>query len=110
MTKNLLNKSDIMKNIFCICVLFFCFACKNEEKQTVELSCGQCQFGLTSQKGCDLAIRIDGQSYFVDGADIDDFGDAHDKDSGFCEVIRKAEDIGDIVDNRFQVASVKLTE
>ena len=35
----------------------------------------QCQFELTSQKGCDLAVRIDNKAYFVDGAHIDDFGD-----------------------------------
>lgn len=74
----------------------------------VELSCGQCNFNLTSQKGCDLAVRMDGKAYFVDGAHIDDFGDAHDENTGFCEVIRKAEITGDTVNGRFKVNSVKL--
>jgi hypothetical protein len=99
-----------MKNILLVCVLSLCVACAKSktEKQIVELSCGQCQFHLTSQEGCDLAVRINDESYFVDGADIDDFGDAHDKDTGFCEAIRKAEVTGEIIDNRFKVSSVKL--
>ncbi|MEO6348958.1 MAG: DUF6370 family protein [Aquaticitalea sp.] len=99
-----------MKKLLIICALFTCFSCKNEKKQIVELSCGQCQLGLTSQDGCDLAVRIDGKSYFVDGADIDDFGDAHDKDTGFCEAVRKAEVTGQIVGDRFEATSVKLMD
>ena len=101
-----------MKRIIIILALFLGFACQNKktQKQTVELSCGQCQFGLTSQKGCDLAVRIDGNSYFVDGADIDEFGDAHDENTGFCEVIRRAEIDGKLEGNRFKVSSVKLLD
>lgn len=99
-----------MKKIITICILFLSFACKTEEKQTVEMSCGQCQFGLTSQDGCDLAVRLDGKSYFVDGADIDDFGDAHDEETGFCEAVRKAEVTGKLEGNRFTVTSVKLLD
>ena len=33
---------------------------------TVEASCGQCNFGL-KDKGCSLAVRMDGKAYFVDG-------------------------------------------
>lgn len=99
-----------MKKIAFILVLVLSLACANTEKQTVELSCGQCQFGLTSQDGCDLAVRFDDKAYFVDGADIDDFGDAHDKDTGFCEVIRTAEVSGAVVDNRFEVQTIELKE
>lgn len=97
-----------MKNLIFICVLFLSFSCKTEEKQTVELSCGQCQFGLTSKDGCDLAVRINDNAYFVDGADIDDFGDAHDENTGFCEVVRKAEVTGRLIEDRYKVSSVKL--
>lgn len=99
-----------MKNIIFASLLMLITSCEQSKtnKQIVELSCGQCQFGLTTQKGCDLAVRIDGKAYFVDGADIDDFGDAHDKDSGFCEVVRKAEVKGEILDNRFKVNAVKM--
>jgi hypothetical protein len=89
-----------MKKIAFILVLVFSIACTNPKTQTVELSCGQCQFGLTTQDGCDLAVRIGDKAYFVDGADIDDFGDAHDKDSGFCEVI----------DNRFNLNTIILKD
>lgn len=101
-----------MKRIIIVFVFFVAVSCAkhNEKKQIVELSCGQCQFDMASQKGCDLAVRINDKAYFVDGADIDDFGDAHDKDSGFCEVIRKAEVTGEIIDNRFKASSVKLLD
>lgn len=72
----------------------------------VEASCGQCQFGM-SGKGCSLAVRVDGKSYFVDGADIDSFGDAH-SDDGFCEAIRTAEVQGEIINNRFKATYFKL--
>ncbi|MFD0990246.1 DUF6370 family protein [Mariniflexile jejuense] len=101
-----------MKKLILVSILVLTFSCAKEKanKQIVELSCGQCQFNLTSQKGCDLAVRIEGESYFVDGAHIDDFGDAHDEGTGFCEVIRKAEVEGEVVDNRFKISSVKLLD
>jgi predicted acyltransferase (DUF342 family) len=74
--------------------------------EIAEVSCGQCQFGMEA-KGCDLAIRIKGKSYFVDGTKIDDHGDAHAK-HGFCSTIRKAEVIGEIKDNRFVVSYFNL--
>jgi len=74
--------------------------------QFVEAACGQCQFKMEG-KSCDLAVRINGKSYFVDGTKIDDHGDAHAK-NGFCEKVRKAEVQGSIVKNRFIVTSFKL--
>ena len=74
--------------------------------QTVEASCGQCQFNLEG-KSCDLAVKIDGKAYFVDGTEIDDHGDAHAKD-GFCQKVRKAVVSGKVVDNRFKATSFKL--
>ena len=74
--------------------------------QVVEASCGECQFGLHG-KSCDLAVRINGKAYFVDGTSIDEHGDAHAKD-GFCEAIRKAEVQGEIVSNRFKATYFKL--
>lgn len=67
--------------------------------QLVDASCGQCQFGMEGN-GCDLAIRIDGQSYFVDGTSIDDHGDAH-ADDGLCNCIRKAKATGAVKNGRF---------
>jgi hypothetical protein len=76
--------------------------------QVVEASCGECNFGLTG-KSCDLAVRIGGKSYFVDGTSINDHGDAHAKD-GFCEAVRKAEVQGEIVDGRFKATYFKLVK
>jgi len=76
--------------------------------QTVEASCGQCQFKLPG-KGCDLAVRINGKAYFVDGTKIDDHGDAHAAD-GFCEAIRNAEVQGKIRKKRFRASYFRLLE
>ena len=75
---------------------------------TVEASCGQCNFALPG-KGCELAIRMDGQAYFVEGTDIDSHGDAHAAD-GFCEAIKMAEVQGELIDNKFKLSYFKLQE
>lgn len=77
-----------------------------KKMQIVEAACGECQFGLEG-KSCDLAVRIDGKFYFVDGTDIDSHGDAHAKD-GFCKMIRTAEVQGEIVGGRFKASYFKL--
>jgi hypothetical protein len=77
-----------------------------KKTQVVEASCGECQFHLPG-KGCQLAVRIDGKAYFVDGTGINDHGDAHASD-GFCEAIRRAEVQGTIVNNRFRATYFKL--
>ena len=64
-----------------------------------EAACGECKFGLKGEN-CDLAVRINGKSYFVDGVHIDSLGDAHAKD-GFCNSIRKAQVQGEIQNDRF---------
>jgi hypothetical protein len=74
--------------------------------KVVEVSCGQCQFKMAGN-GCNLAVRIKGKSYFVDGTSIDEHGDAH-ADDGFCKAIRKAEVQGNIVKNRFVATYFKL--
>ena len=101
-----------MKKLLLLTVLIITFSCnsKKEKIQTAEVACGQCQFGLTSQNGCDLAIKINNKSYFVDGFGIDDFGDAHNKGTGFCEVIRTGMVSGEIVDGRFKASAIELSE
>jgi hypothetical protein len=61
---------------------------EQSKSQIVEASCGQCQFGMEGH-GCELAVRIDGKPYFVDGTSVDSHGDAHAND-GFCTAIRKS--------------------
>jgi len=74
--------------------------------QIVDAACGECKLGLTGAT-CDLAIRIDGKAYFVDGTDIDSHGDAHAND-GFCKAIKKAEVQGELVNGRFKATYFKL--
>lgn len=102
-----------MKSILTLLfILTFSFGFAQEKKETqktqiVEASCGQCQFGMKSKSGCDLAVRIDGKSYFVEGTKLDDHGDAHAED-GFCSAIRKAEVSGEIVNEKYVATSFKL--
>lgn len=74
------------------------------ENQTVSIACGECQFGMPGS-GCDLAVQINGQNYFVDGSSIDDHGDAHDAD-GLCNCVRTARVSGKIRDGRFQASQI----
>lgn len=99
-----------MKKAFILLMLISGMTVSAQEKekaQVVEASCGQCKFGMKDQKGCDLAVRIDGKSYFVDGTSIHDHGDAH-ADDGFCSAIRKAEVTGKVEGNRYKATSFKL--
>jgi hypothetical protein len=76
--------------------------------KNVEVACGQCKFGMKA-KGCNLAIRTKGKTYFVDGTGIDDHGDAH-ADDGFCNKIRHADMTGYFLNGRFVAIDFKLRE
>jgi len=108
-----------MKHIFLILISCFLILTAYSQKsikrnmpdstkkiQIVETACGECQFGMPG-KSCDLAVRIDGKAYFVDGTSIDEHGDAHAED-GFCNTIRKAKVQGEITDNRFKATYFSL--
>ncbi len=79
---------------------------KTKKLLFADAACGECQFKMKG-KGCNLAVRINGKDYFVDGTSIDDHGDAH-SDEGFCNSIRKAQIQGDTSNNRFKVTYFKL--
>jgi len=64
-----------------------------ESTAVLETACGQCLLGLKEKQGCDLAVRIEGKSYFVDGIKMSDYGDAH-ADDGMCSIVRKGKVTG----------------
>ncbi|WP_272150514.1 DUF6370 family protein [Tenacibaculum aiptasiae] len=100
-----------MRNILLL-LIFGTLSCAQPKEKTfiTEASCGQCQFELKTQRGCDLAIKIDDKAYFVEGAHIDDYGDAHDENIGFCNAIRKVEVTGKLENEKFKVSSFKIVE
>jgi hypothetical protein len=120
LNKQLPTRVNFMKIFLTlVCCSFFVFTAISQQKETkqslpdstkkiqiVDAACGECQLGLDG-KSCDLAVRIDGKSWFVDGTDIDSHGDPHAKD-GFCKTIQKAEVQGEIVANRFKVTYFRL--
>ncbi|QDV26017.1 DUF6370 family protein [Aureliella helgolandensis] len=74
--------------------------------QVVEASCGECQFDMEGT-GCDLAVRIDGKGYFVDGSIMSDHGNAH-GDGGMCNTVRKAKVTGEVKGERFVATAFEL--
>lgn len=103
-----------MKKIVLLLLTLVSFSVSAQDKkeiknQVVEASCGQCNFGMTSKKGCDLAVKIDGHSYFVEGTKIDQHGDAHAHD-GFCNAVKKAKVSGEIKDDKFVATDFALVE
>ena len=76
------------------------------ESRIVEAACGECQFAMPGT-GCDLAVRIDGEDYFVDGTGIDDHGDAH-ANEGLCNAVRKARVSGEMREGRFVATAFEL--
>lgn len=97
----------------------FCFSCGPAEKpvvntddirvikdEPVEASCGECQFDMPGD-GCHLAIRLEGQTFWVDGSGIDDHGDAHGAD-GLCNQIHQARVSGVLENGRFTAEQFEL--
>jgi hypothetical protein len=76
------------------------------QDQVVDAACGTCQFAMNGS-GCELAVRIDGKSYFVDGSKLDDHGDAHSA-QGMCVVSRKAKVTGKVDNGRFVATQFEL--
>ena len=109
---------DLMKKLFlAICMVWsFTSLCAQDstglkfdpskKSMIVEAACGQCLFQMKG-KGCTLAVRIKGKSYFVEKAHIDAFGDAHDTE-GFCNAISKAKVQGQVVGGKFIASYFEL--
>lgn len=78
----------------------------DKELLTVEVSCGQCNFDLDGF-GCDVAVKVGENAYYVDGVGISDYGHPHAK-GGFCVATHKAEIQGELIDNRYKITYFKL--
>ena len=98
-----------MKKLIFVFALVFStaiFAQTKIENQVVEAACGMCQFKVKSEKGCAMAVKIDGKIYNVEGLDKKTFGDAHAAD-GYCKVMKKAQVSGEIKKGKFYATSFK---
>ena len=76
--------------------------------KVVEAGCGMCIFGM-ADASCELAVKIDGKVYRVEGSKLDDHGDAHAAD-GMCMVPRRAYVEGRIEGDKFLAQKVELQE
>jgi len=81
-------------------------AAKIQKPTVVEAACGECKLGMKG-KDCDLAIRVHGRSYFVDGVNEKSLGDPHAAD-GICNAIRQARVTGEVKGGRFVATSFEL--
>lgn len=107
------QKPQLMKKLILTALLAFGVSANAQEKtelkdRVVEASCGECQFEMDG-KSCDLAVKIDGRAYYVEGMKIDDYGDAH-AHNGLCNAIRKAKVSGEIKNDKFVATSFVLID
>ena len=88
-----------MKNL--IIITIFSLSALTLKAQTKEkpykvlASCGTCNFGMSNENGCSLAIQMAGKHYWVDGSTLQDHGDEH-AENGMCKTTRKAKVFGHI--------------
>ena len=100
------------KTVLILGLLFLIIACKKNytsyNNVQAEASCGQCMFDMDGS-GCDLAVKIEEEYYFIEGTAIDDHGDAH-ADDGFCKAIKKVTISGKAANGKINVSSFKINE
>ncbi|MEE8143715.1 MAG: DUF6370 family protein, partial [Planctomycetota bacterium] len=71
---------------------------------TLEAGCGKCSYGMDGIKSCILAVKIDGEAYLVEGAEVN----AH--SAGLCRSTKKAVCTGEIKNGKFVSTSFKIEE
>ena len=101
-----------MKRVLFAFLLLFSvsiFAQKKLVNQTVDAACGMCQFKVKSDKGCAMAVKIDGKVYHVEGLDKKTYGDAHAAD-GYCKVMKRAVVSGEVRKGKFYASSFKYVD
>jgi uncharacterized protein involved in copper resistance len=75
--------------------------------KTVEAGCGMCIFKMEGVKKCELAVKIDGKPYLVEGSAMFDHGDAH-AEGGMCKSARMAVVEGKIEGDKFKATKFEL--
>ena len=100
-----------MKNLFFVLLLLFSVTifAQKIENQTVEAACAMCQFKMKTDKGCAMAVKIEGKVYTVEGIDKKTFGEMH-SDDGYCKIMKKAIVSGEIKKGKFYASSFKYVE
>ena len=100
-----------MKRVLFVFMLLFSVSifAQKIQNQTVEAACGMCQFKIKTDKGCAMAVKIDGKIYNVEGLDKKTYGDAHAAD-GYCKMMKKAIVSGEIKKGKFYATSFKYVE
>lgn len=78
----------------------------NDIDQVVGASCGICQLSMAGD-GCQLAIRLDGKDYYVEGSSLDDHGNPH-SEYGMCNAVRQAHVKGTLMHGVYEVTSFEL--
>lgn len=68
-----------------------------------ELGCGSCMYSMEGVRGCKTAVKIDDESYLLEGVDIDAHG------TGLCKATQPAKVAGEIQDGAF-VASIVIPQ
>ena len=76
------------------------FGQKKIKNQVVDAGCVMCKFDKKSDKGCAMAVKLNGKVYNVEGVDEKKFGEAHAHD-GYCMVMKKAMVSGEIRNGKF---------
>ncbi|MCZ2084102.1 MAG: hypothetical protein LC112_07490 [Flavobacteriales bacterium] len=100
-----------MKRLMFVFLLLFSVSifAQKIQNQTVDAACAMCQFKVKTDKGCAMAVKIDGKVYLVEGMDKKAFGEMH-SDDGYCKIMKKAVVTGEIKKGKFYATSFKYVE
>ena len=77
-------------------------AAASTENRIVEVGCAGCLFNMEGAEGCQLAVKIDGKTYLVSGADID----TH--EAGLCDSAKQAVVEGEVEAEKFVATKFEL--
>lgn len=99
-------KKIILASTFLFSVAAFA---QKVDNRVVEAGCGMCQFKVKTEKGCAMAVKIDGKVYNVEGMDKKIYGDAHAAD-GYCKVMKKAIVSGEVKRGKFQASAFRFAK